>query len=224
MRVLLVHGLGRTPASLQGLARSLRRAGHSTRLFGYYAFAEHYDRIRMRLASELRALARSSEPVGLIGHSLGGLLLRHALAEAPGLRVHRLIMLGTPNQPPRLAVRANRWLPFRVFARSCGTLLANPGAFSRIPPPAVPYTLVAGTAGWRRIPGPFGAELNDGVVSVSETLVSEEDQPMLLPVSHTFMMNDGRLQRLVLDLLNPDRGSADTPEMDLGRGPQAGSP
>lgn len=203
MRVLLVHGLGRTPVSLQGLARALRRAGHSTRLFGYYAFAEHYDRIRLRLASDLRALARSPEPVGLIGHSLGGLLLRHALGEAPGLRVHRLIMLGTPNQPPRLAVRANRWLPFRVFARSCGSLLATPGAFARIPPPAVPYTLVAGTAGWRRVPGPFGAELNDGIISVSETLVTAEDQPHLLPVSHTFMMNDHRLQQLVLELLDP---------------------
>ncbi len=203
MRVLLVHGLGRSPVSLHGLARALRRTGHSTRLFGYYAFAEHYDRIRLRLASQLRALARSPEPVGLIGHSLGGLLLRHALIEAPGLNVHRLIMLGTPNQPPRLAVRANRWLPFRVFARSCGSLLASPGAYARIPPPAVPYTLVAGTGGWRRVPGPFGAELNDGVVSVSETLVHEADEPTLLPVTHTFMMNDRRLQRLVLDLLNP---------------------
>jgi pimeloyl-ACP methyl ester carboxylesterase len=210
MRVLLVHGLGRTPVSLQGLARALRRSGHATRLFGYYAFAEHYDRIRLRLASELRALARSSEPVGLIGHSLGGLLLRHALVEAPGLRVHRLIMLGTPNQPPRLAVRANRWLPFRVFARSCGSLLATPGAFARIPPPAVPYTLVAGTAGWRRVPGPFGAEPNDGIVSVSETLVTEGDEPLLLPVTHTFMMNDQRLQQMVLDLLNP--GNADSAE------------
>lgn len=214
MRVLLVHGLGRTPVSLQGLARALRRAGHSTRLFGYYAFAEHYDRIRLRLASELRAMARSPEPVGLIGHSLGGLLLRHALVEAPGLRVHRLIMLGTPNQPPRLAVRANRWLPFRVFARSCGTLLATPGAFSRIPPPAVPYTLVAGTAGWRRIPGPFGAEPNDGVISVSETLLSEADEPLLLPVSHTFMMNDSQLQRLVLELLNPGNQDTDTSGTD----------
>ena len=51
MRVLLVHGLGRTPVSLHGLARALKRANHSTRLFGYYAFAEHYDRIRLRLAS-----------------------------------------------------------------------------------------------------------------------------------------------------------------------------
>jgi len=212
MRVLLVHGLGRTPLSLQGLARVLRREGHVPAQFGYYAFAEHYDRIRARLASELRAWARVPEPVGLIGHSLGGLLLRHALPEAPGLRVHRLIMLGTPNQPPRLALRANRWLPFRMFAQSCGQLLASPGDYARIPPPSVPYSLVAGTAGWRRLPGPFGGEPNDGLVAVSETRVGPDDAPHLLPVEHTFMMNDRRLQALVLELLRTgpgeDRGSA----------------
>ncbi|HSB53715.1 MAG TPA: alpha/beta hydrolase family protein [Gemmatimonadales bacterium] len=201
MRVLLVHGLGRTPLSLQGLARTLRRSGHVTRSFGYYAFAEHYDQIRQRLASELRAMAREQDPVALVGHSLGGLLLRHALSDAPGLNVHRLIMLGTPNQPPRLAVRAKRWLPFRVFARSCGHLLATPSAFARIPPPAVPYTLIAGTMGWRRIPGPFGGEPNDGLVAVSETMVRDGDEPHLLPISHTFMMNDRRLRQLVLELL-----------------------
>jgi pimeloyl-ACP methyl ester carboxylesterase len=206
MRVLLVHGLGRTPLSLQGLARTLRRAGHATRFFGYYAFAEPYDRIRQRLASELRSMAREPDPVALVGHSLGGLLLRHALADAPGLNVHRLIMLGTPNQSPRLAVRANRWLPFRVFARSCGHLLATPSAFARIPPPAVPYTLIAGTIGWRRVPGPFGGEANDGIVAVSETVVQEGDAPHLLPVSHTFMMNDGRLQQLILELLATGAG------------------
>lgn len=205
MRVLLVHGLGRTPLSLQGLARTLRQAGHRTRFFGYYAFAEHYDQIRQRLASELRSLARARDPVALIGHSLGGLLLRHAVSEAPDLVVHRLVMLGTPNQPPRLAVRANRWLPFRVFTRSCGHLLADPSAYARIPAPGVPYSLVAGTRGWRRPAGPFQGEANDGLVAVSETLVRSEDQPHLLPISHTFMMNDRRLQQLVLALLaDPD--------------------
>lgn len=201
MRVLLVHGLGRTPLSLLGLARTLRRAGHATRFFGYYAFAEHYDQIRQRLASELRAMAREDDPVALIGHSLGGLLLRHAVAEAPGLAVHRLIMLGTPNQPPRLAVRANRWLPFRVFARSCGHLLADPSAYARIPAPGVPYTVVAGTRGWRRPDGPFQGEANDGLVAVSETLVRSADEPHRLPIGHTFMMNDRGLQQLVLALL-----------------------
>ncbi len=202
VRVLLVHGLGRTPASLLLLAHTLRRAGHSTSSFSYFAFAEPYDHIRERLVGRLQSLAaHSDEPVALIGHSLGGLLLRHALCDVPSLPVHRLIMLGTPNRAPRRAQRVMSWLPFQVFARSSGALLANPQQLATIPGPKVPYTIVAGTGGYRWLSKPFGAEPHDGIVAVSETRIDDTDEPVRLDVSHTFMMNDRRLQRFVLALL-----------------------
>lgn len=201
MRVLLVHGLGRTPASLLLLHHTLKRAGHSPANFFYFAFAEPYEHIRDRLVQRLRMLAENPEPVALIGHSLGGLLLRHALAAVPELSVHRLIMLGTPNRAPRRAQRVEGWLPFKVFARSSGALLANPNAFDRIAPPAVPYTIIAGTGGYRWLAKPFGAEAHDGVVAVNETRIVDSDEPVLLNVAHTFMMNDRRLQNFVIALL-----------------------
>ncbi len=206
MRVLLVHGLGRTPASLALLHRALRRAGHAPASFAYYAFAQSYEGIRRRLVAQLQTWAAAPDPVALIGHSLGGLLLRHALADVPTLPVHHLIMLGTPNRPPRRAVRAIRWLPFRVFARSCGAVLASERAYADIPEPRVPYTLISGTAGYRLLGRPFRGEPHDGFVAVGETLIRDADQPVLLPVDHTFMMNDPQLQRIVLQLLDGDRG------------------
>ena len=201
MRVLLAHGLGRTPASLMLLHRALKRAGHEPAQFAYFAFAESYARIRERLVGRLRQLALDPAPVALIGHSLGGLLLRDALADVPELNVHRLIMLGTPNRAPRRAQRVESWLPFKVFARSSGTLLASPSAFSRIAVPSVPYTIIAGTGGYRWLSSPFGAEPHDGVVAVGETRIRDSDEPVLLNVAHTFMMNDRRLQDFVVDLL-----------------------
>jgi pimeloyl-ACP methyl ester carboxylesterase len=211
MRVLLVHGLGRTPASLGSLHRSLRRAGHTPQSFGYFAFAQSYEEIRLRLVLRLRRLAMVPTPVALLGHSLGGLLLRHALADVPDLAVHRLIMLGTPNRPPRRARLAVRWLPFRLLTRSCGTFLASSQAFDQIAPIRVPYTLIAGTGGARWLGRPFREEPHDGFVAVSENLIGDADRPITLPVGHTFMMNDPALQRIVLDLLDrrvpaePDR-------------------
>ncbi len=201
MRALLVHGLGRTPASLARLGGALRRAGHAPEYLAYFAFAEPYEQIRQRLVGRLRDLARERRPVALLGHSLGGLLLRHALADVPELPVHQLIMLGTPNRPPRRARDAVRWLPFRLFARSCGEVLASADFYGEIPAPAVPYTIIAGTAGPRLLAGPFGTEPHDGFVAVAETPIHDGDRPILLPVAHTFMMNDPELQRLVLTLL-----------------------
>lgn len=201
MRVLLVHGLARTPGSLAGLSRALESAGHTPRSFGYFAVTESYDAIRARLAADLIAMSADPDPVALIGHSLGGLLLRHASADVPSLNVHRLIMLGTPNRSPRSARLAARWGLWRMWSRSCGELLASPEAYARISLPRVPYTLIAGTAGWHNPKGPFGDEPYDGFVAVSETKIRDDDVPSQFPVLHTFMMNDPAVQSLVISLL-----------------------
>jgi pimeloyl-ACP methyl ester carboxylesterase len=197
-KVLLVHGLGRTPLSLLLLGRRLRREGYAPEFFGYYAFAESHRRIVERLVRRLRLLAAEGGPVGLVGHSLGGLLLRQALARVPELEVRGLVMLGTPNQPPRLAERVKDWSAFRLFARSCGQLLATPEAFAALPPPKYPYLIIAGTAGWRWTWTPFAGAPNDGFVTVEETRLNAGETPLTLPVSHTFMMNDRAVQDAVL--------------------------
>ena len=102
MRVLLVHGLGRTPCSLFGLASAVRRDGHATQFFAYSPTFESLPRIVRRLAARLEAFEKCNDEVGFAGHSLGGLLLRSALIQVPGLRVKNLVMMGTPNRPPRI--------------------------------------------------------------------------------------------------------------------------
>jgi pimeloyl-ACP methyl ester carboxylesterase len=197
MLILLVHGLGRTPLSLFGLASALRRGGHHTRFFGYSPTFESLPRILRRLTERLRDLARPGRPVGLVAHSLGGLLLRMVLPKVPELRVHHLVTLGTPLGVPRLARLAWRWLPFRLLTRDCGRLLATADSFESLADLRVPCTMIAGTAGPRGRFSPFGADANDGVVSVCETRAG-----VVLPVLHTFMMDAAAVRERILDIMN----------------------
>ncbi len=200
--VLLVHGMARTPASLLRLGLALRRAGWRPAWLGYVAALEPFDAIRARLRRRLEALAAAGAPYAVVGHSLGGLLTRAALAGWPSAlpRPHHLVMLGTPNRSPRLARRLARTWPYRLVNGDCGQRLADPAFFDALPPAAVPVTLVVGTAGPVGRWSPFGEDQNDGVVAVEETVLAGA-ATLLLPVRHTFMMNAPAVRAVLLEAL-----------------------
>jgi hypothetical protein len=203
VHLLLIHGMARTPLSCRSLARSLRRAGHHPGTAGYVAALEPFATVCARVRRHLVDVAGTGEPYAVIGHSLGGLILRVALGTSPPLRPapQRLIMLGTPNRSPRLARRLGHLWPYRVINGEAGQLLRDPRFFAGLPPITVPYTLIAGTGGRRGKWSPFGDEINDGVVAVTETLVKDNDVPLLVPGRHIFLMNRPDVRRIILSLL-----------------------
>lgn len=198
MKVVLIHGLGRTPLSLLSLEHRLQQLGWHTEQFGYAATLESYDRIVDRLRTRLHMIAQEGV-YGIVAHSLGGLLTRSALGLANIAAPKHIVMLGTPNRSPRLAAHAWNLHPFRWFAGQCGLNLVSPGFFEKLPHPPSPYTIVAGTIGPRGFLSPFGHETNDGIVALSETRILDHDRPIQMPVHHTFMMNDRRVQETVIN-------------------------
>ncbi|NET08808.1 MAG: alpha/beta hydrolase [Symploca sp. SIO2B6] len=108
-----------------------------------------------------------------------------------------LIMLGTPNQAPRVARLAWNLWPFQWFAGQCGANLANLHFFKTLPQPHFPYQIIAGTGGWNDLGSPFGSEPNDGLVALMETLISDRDSVLQFPVFHTFMMNNRAVQEAI---------------------------
>ena len=196
MKILLIHGLSRTSLSLLSLELYLQQSGWATEQFSYLAVSETFDCIVERLRVRLRILA-SHSAYGIVAHSLGGLLTRAALGLSYLEMPQHVVMLGTPNQAPRLAPHAWKLAPFRWWTGQCGLNLTNPEFFGFIPGIESPYTIVAGTGGLRGFWSPFGDELNDGIVALNETRLSPQDQIIQLPVLHTFMMNNLIVQKTV---------------------------
>lgn len=202
MQVILVHGLGRTPLSMARLARCLRENGHTTESVGYVAALESFERIRTRIRARLLAHAPAAS-YAVVGHSLGGVLLRAALVDFPqSAPLPRLLVtLGTPTRPPRLASRLRSALLYRRLAGECGQLLADPAFLASLKAPPVPWTAIAGTRGWPRHVGPFRDAPNDGVVALDET-AGDATEELRVPAFHTFLMNDRRVQRYICDRLD----------------------
>jgi hypothetical protein len=65
----------------------------------------------------------------------------------------------------------------------------------------VPYTIIAGSAGPRGKRSLFGGDDNDWLIAIDETKIRPDDHPTVLPVGHTFMMNNRRVQAAILRAL-----------------------
>lgn len=203
MHLLLVHGMGRTPLSMGRLARDLRRAGHAVHQLGYVAALESMDRMAHRVRDRLEVLGRDREPTVVIGHSLGGLLTRMALNLDPPLsrRPSHLVMLGPPNQSPQLARRLRRFWPYRLVNGDAGQRLADADFYQSLPPPPVPYTIIAGVGGRRDRWSLFHGQPNDGLVGLEETRCLPDDPVITVPARHTFLMNHREVRRVVREIL-----------------------
>ncbi|WP_449242818.1 alpha/beta fold hydrolase [Desulfovibrio sp.] len=104
--VLLVHGLYHNRAAWILFRRRLARAGYANaRFFSYSSFTRDFDGLRRELSERILDLAAEGDaPVALIGHSLGGLLLRAAVCdERLRGRAACLLTLGSPHRGSTLA-------------------------------------------------------------------------------------------------------------------------
>lgn len=168
-QVLFVHGLGRSPLCGAALLRQLRYAGCRTSSFAYLAALESLDRIVSRLTRNLQVLARRGDYL-LIGHSLGGVLLRMALQRLPaGTRLPcRLVLVASPVKSPRMARWGQKNRLLQLFSSECGALLASRSRMAQLGAPPVPTLCVVGTRGMEKTRRAFFGQANDGILSVFE--------------------------------------------------------
>jgi hypothetical protein len=182
--VVLVHGMGRTRASLWILEYRLRAAGFETANFPYSAATTSLD----ELATGLRAFVHEevrTERYHLAGHSLGNIIIRRGFAEGYREGLTRVVMLAPPNQPQPLAEKLQENPIYQLWSGDSGRKLASEDFYADLPIPDVPFGVIAADKGQSLT---FD-EPNDGIVPVRTTKLAGMADWILLHHTHTFMMN-----------------------------------
>lgn len=186
MDIVLIHGMGRTPASMLILKQRLAKLGHKTHLFGYAAWAENLETVSARLIRKIERQV-GSQPYAVIGHSLGSVILRRALTSLAANPPSHTFLLAPPMRACKAARYFSRFRLYRTLTGEMGSLLADEAFMQSLPLP--PNTVIyAGTAGPRASWLPFGNAANDGILSLDE-VVSESGERVEVAASHTFIMN-----------------------------------
>ena len=204
MQALFIHGMGRTPLSALPMLARLKSKGLQPSTFGYATAFHDFGTISQRLAGRIAEMADKGNYI-LIGHSLGGVLLRAALPTLPaGTREPaHVFLLGSPVLPSRLARQLRNNPLFKVVTQDCGQLLASPERMAGIGPVAR-TTSIVGTKGVTGKRSPFGTEANDGVVALSEARAPWLTDEVQVPIIHTLLPSSPRVADIILQKLEED--------------------
>jgi pimeloyl-ACP methyl ester carboxylesterase len=190
--VILVHGLWMNGLEFAVLRHRLQaQHGYDAHVFSYPSLHGSVDEIAAELAGFAREREVGGGRVHLVGHSLGGAIVYHALAEK-GLRERpgNAVLLGSPLNGSRAAQGAARFNLLRPLlgphilrdlAQPCGRCWAcgSPTSLG-----AIAGTRPVGT-------GQFFAHFedeNDGTVAVGETVIPGLNDHLVLPHSHVGML------------------------------------
>lgn len=201
--VVLVHGLWMHGLAMALLALRLRRRGFAPFLYSYPSVRGGLDCNATRLVDAIARHAPGRE-VDLVGHSLGGLVILHALAKGGRMQVRRVVLLGSPIRDSALARRLSRLAPAKaLIGASMRDWLAHP---LTVAPAGVEIGLVAGfrSLGAARFVGGVPRP-NDGVVAAEECVLQGARDRCLLPVCHSGMLVSGAVAHATGNFLRHGR-------------------
>ncbi len=127
--VILVRGLAALPLQFEPLRRALERQG-------FRAVDWHYNSLRGSIEEHAARLANTAkefdgdvgaERLHFVGHSMGAIVVRRALAIYRPRKLGRMVLLAPPNRGARLADWALRLLGRRIVA--VAELCSDPGSY-----------------------------------------------------------------------------------------------
>ncbi|KKA45824.1 triacylglycerol lipase [Salinivibrio sp. KP-1] len=200
MKIVTLHGLYMHGVFLIPLCERLEKHGHQVLNVSYNTLNPDLEGITAKIDAFV-----GDQPAILIGHSMGGLIIRRYLEQStkrcdrPPLDVRAVITLGTPHQGAKLAsifgdLGWGGWL----FQRSEGMLIPDKvRPWKNLPP----LHSLAGDCPWGPAALLLKNQVCDGTVLVEETKIEGMTSHDLYSVTHIALLFSRRVSERVIQLV-----------------------
>lgn len=208
MKIVTLHGLYMHGVFLIPLSERLEKQGHEVLNLSYNTLDPDFEQIARRINAFI-----DHQPTILIGHSMGGLIIRRYLEQSaqlddnPADAVHAVITLGTPHQGATLAkvfddLGWGGWL----FQRSQSILLPDQVIpWQGLPP----LHSIAGNCPWGPASLLIKNQVCDGTVLVEETKIEGMSSHDVFPLTHIALLFSRRVSDKVIAIIDSYQPASD---------------
>lgn len=200
--VVLLHGLWRGWRAMEPLARMIGNEGFATLNLPYPSARLPVPTLVDFVRREVMNIA-DDRPVHFVTHSLGGIIARSLIAQAPPWNCGRLVMLAPPNGGSEIVDWSKRHPLVHHLLGPAGRSLGSDGIPVNLP--GLPHHLEAMAIMGKHASIPFFKRMletnNDGIVSASRGQIPGLKGFTVIDADHTFIQMHPEAIRMTVGFL-----------------------
>lgn len=202
--VIILHGIFRTPRSMEPLAQFLKAKGYDVHNIGYASTDDSPETLTQAIYSQVKSWTDNPQTkVNIVCYSMGCLLTRVLIHQHRPTNLGRVVMLAPPNQGSEVADFLKKYMNwwykplYGPAGQQLGTNQEGIRAILGNGPVDYDVGVIAGNASI----DPFSSAIipgdNDGKVAVSRTHLLGEKDHIIMDATHTFIMKNKKVMSQV---------------------------
>lgn len=203
--VILLHGLCRSPESMEDMASALTDAGFITENIGYHSRTRSIQELSDEVIGEALANPEfiACPKIHFVTHSMGGILVRSYFDRHSFDRLGRVVMLAPPNQGSEVVDRLGDWYLFQKINGPAGSELGTDARSTpnRLGPVRFECGVIAGDRSINWINSALIPGQDDGKVAVERSRIEGMKEHLVVHATHPYIMKKNSVIALTLRFL-----------------------